>query len=103
MTIVDGVIVDRPLAPVVLRLIAEGVRRDPSADSIDLRKLRAELDRASARTSVADIRSTSDDGTWLTPREAARRLGVTERTIRRRAAAGSIDAKWEDGRRWIRI
>lgn len=103
MTIIDGVVVDRALCEDVLRFVAEGVRRDPAADYEELRRLRVDLDRASARTSVADIRSTSDDGTWLTPREAARRLGVTERTIRRRAAAGSIEAKWEEGRRWIRI
>ena len=108
--IVDGVVVDRALAPDVLRLLAEGVRRDPSADSEELRRLRVELDLASARTSVVSVRSTSDDEPWLDTREVAARYGRDPRTIRRWAAVVAAgrsqrfrEAVKEDGRWWIKI
>lgn len=101
MIIPAGVLVEFDLAPAVARILAEAIRRDPQRDSDRLRRLLADL--TSARTSVASVRWTSIDGTWLTPQGMSERFGKTDRTWRRRAKAGLVEAVWEDGRWWIKI
>jgi hypothetical protein len=91
-----GILVEADLAPVVARILAEAVRRDPGRESAQLRRLLADLD-ASARTSVASGASTSVGRPTLTTRERAQRDGVTDRTIRRRAAAGQIPGATKEG------
>jgi hypothetical protein len=98
-----GVLVEPELAPAVASMIVEAVRRDASRDSPALRRLLADLSEVSARTSVASVPSTSDGGPWLDTREAAKRLGVDPRTVRRRAQAKSIVGVREDGRWRIKL
>jgi hypothetical protein len=86
----------------LLAVVNELVRRDPDWDSERLRRIRTELDRVSARTSVVSVPSTSVDGTWLTPQQMSERYGKSDRTWRRRAKAGVVEAVWEDGRWWIK-
>jgi hypothetical protein len=95
-----GVLVVSDLAAAVARFVGEGIRRDPSRDSPDLRRLLADLDLASARTSVASVPSTAGPRSWITTREEARRRGVTERTIRRRAAEGQIPGATKESGEW---
>ena len=40
-------------------------------------------------------------GTWLTIGAAAARLGVSERTLRRRIADGELTARKQKGRTWV--
>jgi excisionase family DNA binding protein len=45
---------------------------------------------------VAD--SSTSDGEWLTVADVARRLGKSERTVRRRCKEGTLPARMVDGR-----
>lgn len=103
MIVPPGVLVEEELASDVARLLGDGIRREPARDSVVLRRLLAELSSVSARTSVASVPSTPTTEVWLDTTEAARRLGVDPRTVRRRAESGSLEAMKEDGKWRIQI
>ncbi len=49
------------------------------------------------------LAATMTDSEWLTATEAAVRLGVSDRTVRRRVAKGVLEAKREDGRLYVKL
>jgi hypothetical protein len=101
--IVDGVVVDRALAAVVLRLLGEAIRRDPSADSAELRRLRVDLEDLAAARTTSGRSVDAEERPWLSCTEAAAKLHRSERSLRRDAAADRIEARKERGRWLIRI
>jgi hypothetical protein len=86
------------LAAMLARLLAADLHARGEVDA-EAERLLADLDIASARTSVASEVSTRGVGPWLDTREEAERRGVTERTIRRRCENDQIVGAWkgEDG------
>ena len=95
-----AVIVPGELAAVVVRALREWLRRERVADP-ELSRLLAELDYVAAQ--MADGGRSIDGAAydWLTVTQAAHRLDVATRTLRRRAADGQIPARrGADGRTW---
>ena len=99
MIVPAGVLVDVELAGDVARALGAAVRGGSLEHSPALARLVAELSEVS-RTSVVSVVSLDADGAvWLSAAEAAELLGVSVRTIERRAAAGKLEARRE-GWRW---
>jgi excisionase family DNA binding protein len=95
-----AVVVSAELASELLARLARDIARDPTTDAALLR-LVAEL-REVAAVSAADSRRKVDaaPAMVLPLPEAAKVLGVPERTLRDRARAGTVRAR-RDGRRWL--
>jgi hypothetical protein len=87
-----GVTVEVPHCAEVARALAEYVRARGS--SPELERLIGELEEMSARTSDA-VRSLDRGLDWVPTSLAASRLGVSDRTVRRRARARAVPAKRE--------
>jgi hypothetical protein len=72
-----GVLVDEELAPVVVAMIAEAVRRDPSRDRAELRRLRADWPtwpRVEGMTVAAELHGNHSAGSMAQRSRSGARL-----------------------------
>jgi len=98
-----GVLVEADLAPEVARMIAEAVDRDRWRDSEKLKRLRSELGIVAAARPTSGQTVDGDARPWLPIPEASKALLRSERSLRRDAAAGRIEAR-KERRSWrVRI
>ena len=98
--VLHGVLVGPETASHVAAMIAEAVRRDPSRDRDELRRLRADLAELAETVSEVGRPVDADDGPWLTTAEVAAELGISERTVTRWAAAGRFRRTRREGWAW---
>jgi excisionase family DNA binding protein len=98
--ITAGVLVDQELAADVARALAAWVRADATRYRPEVARLVAELEVVSARPSVRVRPLDDDEGPTEGVAEAARRLGVSARTVRRWCASDRLPATRRDGR-WV--
>jgi hypothetical protein len=96
-----GVVIDGHLESLerIAHTFAEHVRRCRTSDPAVLRAL-AELESFAVSFRVVSLDDA--DAVWLDTAETAAARGVSIRTMQRWAAAGKVDARWENGRWEIR-
>jgi hypothetical protein len=104
--ILDGVRIEPELAGLVARLLGEGLRRGarvPGAREAGVRRLIAECEADAARSAADSSRGLDMDSVrWVPLPRVALMLGIPERTLRARAAAGTTAMPVRrEGRRWL--
>ena len=93
--IVRGDAIEPELARLVARLLADAIRRDPTVRTDELLRFVAELEIVAAPRPTFGQAVDGVEGSWLSIPEAAKVSPRSERSLRRDAKAGRIEARQE--------
>ena len=103
MFVERSVLVGGDLAELVAKAVADHIRADQTRDSDKVRRLLADLGILAAARPTSGRDVDGDTRPWLSTAEASPKLHRSERSIRRDAKAGRIEARKVGGRWQVRI